>query len=269
MAKQSSLSETIEAQALEAWFRAAAGVEEGTFRWTRVRQGDAMCYASSPEPSILINRVIGIGSEYRPTLEQLTNIRRLYANADIARFFLHVIPDRIGDDYAELLSEAGYEKYRGWMKFERGPGDVGEIKTDLALRKIGPEHAVAFASIVGNAFDFTEEFQPAIAALANDDNWHLYMGFDGDTPACTGGLFMKDGIGYLDFGATHPDFRRRGGQTSLLNTRVQVALDAGCSSIVTMTGEAVPGDEQHSYHNIQRAGFEEAYLRENWIPAGR
>ena len=113
-----------------------------------------------------------------------------------------------------------------------------------------------------------EGLEPAIAALANDHNWHLYMGFAGDTPACTGGLYMKDGVGYLDFGATHPDFRRRGGQTSLLNTRIRAALDAGCSSIVTMTGEAVPGDEQHSYRNIQRAGFKEAYLRENWIPAG-
>jgi hypothetical protein len=33
-----------------------------------------------------------------------------------------------------------------------------------------------------------------------------------------------------------------------------------------MTGEAVPGDKQHSYRNIQKAGFKEAYLRENWIP---
>jgi GNAT superfamily N-acetyltransferase len=264
----SAPSEVIESRALEAWFRAAAGVEAGTFRWTRMRQGDAMCYASAPEPSILINRVLGIGSEYRPTLDQLTNIRRLYANAGISRFFLHVIPDQIGDDYADLLGEAGYEKYRGWMKFERGPGDVGEITTDLAIGRIGPEHVAAFASIVGAAFDFTPDFQPAIAALANDHNWHLYMGFAGDTPACTGGLYMKDGVGYLDFGATHPDFRRRGGQTSLLNTRIRAALDAGCSSIVTMTGEGVPGDEQHSYHNIQRAGFKEAYLRENWIPAG-
>lgn len=78
---------------------------------------------------------------------------------------------------------------------------------------------------------------------------------------------MKNGIGYLDFGATHPEFRRRGGQTGLLNMRIGAALDAGCTSIVTMTGEAVPGDEQHSYHNIERAGFKAAYLRENWIPA--
>lgn len=79
---------------------------------------------------------------------------------------------------------------------------------------------------------------------------------------------MRDGVAYLDFGATHPDFRRRGGQTGVLNTRIHDALDAGCASIVTMTGEAVPGDEQHSYRNIQKAGFTEAYLRENWIPAG-
>lgn len=266
--RASSLSEVIESQALEAWFRAAAAAEEGTFRWTRLRQGDAICYASATEPSILVNRVLGIGSEYRPTLDQLTNIQRLYTNAGISRFFLHVIPDQIGDDHAELLSAAGYEKYRGWMKFERGQGDVGDIATDLAIGRIGPEHAGAFASIAGDAFDFTADFQPALAALANDHNWHLYMGFAGDTPACTGGLYMKDGVGYLDFGATHPDYRRRGGQTSLLNTRIRAALDAGCSSIVTMTGEAVPGDEQHSYHNIQRAGFKGAYLRENWIPAG-
>ncbi|MDJ0813513.1 MAG: hypothetical protein QNJ23_07280 [Woeseiaceae bacterium] len=265
---ESRTSEVIEAQALEAWFRAAAGIDEGSFRWTRVRQGDATCYASASEPSILINRVLGIGSEYRPAQEQLVHIRELYANAGISRFFLHVIPDQIGEDYAERLTEAGYEKYRGWMKFERGAGDVDAITTDLLIREIGPEHAAAFASIVGDAFDFLPDFQPAIAALAHDDEWRLFMGFDGDAPACTGGLYVKNAVGYLDFGATHPDFRRRGGQTGLLNTRIRAALDAGCTSIVTMTGEAVPGDEQHSYRNILRAGFQESYLRENWIPAG-
>ena len=154
------------------------------------------------------------------------------------------------------------------MKFVRGKVDIDSVSTDLAVREIGSDDAGDFAAIVGNAFDFTPAFQPAIAALASDENWRLYMGFDNRTPACTGGLYIKDGVGYLDFGATHPDFRRRGGQTALLNTRIRVALDAGCTSIVTMTGEAVAGDAQHSYRNILRAGFEEAYLRENWIPAG-
>jgi len=56
-------------------------------------------------------------------------------------------------------------------------------------------------------------------------------------------------------------------QTAILNVRIQAALDTACTNIVTMTGEAVPGDPQHSYSNILKRGFEEAYLRENWIPA--
>jgi GNAT superfamily N-acetyltransferase len=261
-------SEKIESQAFEAWFRAAMALDQGNFRWTRFRQGDATCFGSSTEPSILINRVLGIGSEYAPTLEQLIDIRSIYRDAGISRFFLHVIPERAGPEYANLLQQAGYEKYRGWMKFVRGTGDVEPVTTELTITRIGPENARDFAAIVGSAFDFGPGFQPAIAALAHDPNWHLYMSFNGEQPAGTGGLYVRDGIGYLDFGATHPDFRRRGGQTGLLSARIQAAFDAGCNEIVTMTGEAVPGDEQHSYRNIQRAGFEEAYLRENWIPAG-
>jgi len=260
--------EKIEHQAFEAWFRAAMGLDIGEFRWSRVHEGDAICYVSSTEPSILVNRVLNLGSEYVPTLKQLTDIRSLYRHADRSRFFLHVVPGLLGPDYSSLLTEAGYERYRSWMKFVRGPGEVGPVNTDLSIRRIGSGNAADFASIVGGAFDFDDAFQPAIAALVNDPNWHVYMSFDGDTPAGTGGLYMRNGVAYLDFGATHPDFRRRGGQTGVLNTRIRDALDAGCASIVTMTGEAVPGDEQHSYRNIQKAGFAEAYLRENWIPAG-
>jgi len=213
-----------------------------------------------------VNRVLGLGSGI--TVDQLIEIRTLYCDAGITRFFLHVIPDELGPNRHELLEAAGYEKYRGWMKFSRRPDEVGRVSTDLSIRNIGREHAAEFASIAGNAFDFSPGFQPAIAALVGAENWQVYMSFDGNQPAGTGALYMRDGAGYLDFGATHPDFRRRGGQTGVLNTRIKAALDAGCTSIVTMTGEAVPGDEQHSYRNIQKAGFDEAYLRENWIPKG-
>ena len=161
------------------------------------------------------------------TLEQLVDIRKIYRNAGIGRFFLHVIPEKIGPDYADLLTEAGYEKYRGWMKFVRSTDEVGPVTTDLTITRIGAENAAEFASIVANAFDFHPEFRPAIAALANDPDWHLYMSFSGETPAGTGGLYIKDGAGYLDFGATHPDFRWRGGQTGALHTRLSASLEAG------------------------------------------
>ena len=259
-------SETTEQHALRSWFDSASSSQH--CEWSLTSVGDAQCFVSTTESSILVNRVLGLGSTDQPTADQLIDIRELYSKAGVSRFFLHVLPDRLGPDYEQLLQAAGYKRHRGWMKFSRGAGDIGPITTDLSIRQIGPEHAADFASIVGNAFDFGIDFRPAIAAVVDNPNWHVYMSFDGNTPAGTGALYMSDGIGYLDFGATHPDFRRRGAQSGVLNTRIRIALDAGCTSIVTMTGEAVPGDAQHSYSNIQKAGFEESYLRENWIPAG-
>ena len=257
--------ETIERQALVAWFDAATAGRQTD--WSLHEIGDAMCFVDRSEPSILVNRVLGLGSRFAPTVDQLIEIRSLYADAGVGRFFLHVIPEALGPDRAELLTRAGYRKHRGWMKFTRGDGPIRDTDTGLVVRKIGRDDANDFASISGNAFDFGAAFQPAIAALDDAPGWHLYMSFDDDTPAGTGGLFMQDGLGYLDFGATHPDFRRRGSQTAVLAARIREALDAGCHTIVTMTGEAVPGDEQHSYRNIERAGFSAVYLRENWIPS--
>ena len=261
-------SEVIARQAFTGWFNAVSRLDLAGVNWAIVQIGDALCSISPSEPSILLNRVLGLGTQAPPTLEQLTDIRKLYADAGVGRFFLHVVPELLGPDRGDLLTEAGYEKYRGWMKFSRGPGEVREAKSDLSVRRIGVEHADDFASIVAHGFDFEPGFQPALAALVNDSNWQVYMTFDGDTPAGTGALYMRNGIGYLDFAATHPDFRRRGAQSLVLSKRLGHAFDAGCTSIITMTGEAVPGEEQHSYRNIEKSGFEAAYLRENWIPTG-
>ena len=55
-------------------------------------------------------------------------------------------------------------------------------------------------------------------------------------------------------------------QGAIMSARIQAAIDAGCTRIFTETGEAVPGDPQHSYRNIERYGFVAGDLRENWRP---
>jgi len=251
-----------------AWFDTVARREFSGVNWALERIGDALCSVSASEPSILLNRVMGVGSQAPPTLEQLKDIRDLYSKAGIGRFFLHVVPELFGPGREDLLTEVGYEKYRGWMKFRRTPGALREVHSDLSVRRVGAEHADDFASIVARGFGLGPGFESALAELVSTPSWHVYMTFDGDAPAGTGAVYLRDGIGYLDFAATHPDFRRRGAQSLVLRARLRHAFDAGCKSIVTMTGEAVPGEEQHSYRNIERSGFAAAYLRENWIPAG-
>lgn len=47
--------------------------------------------------------------------------------------------------------------------------------------------------------------------------------------------------------------------------RIADAEEAGCEVLFTETGEALPGTPQHSFHNIQRAGFEAGPVRANRV----
>ena len=260
-------TERAETRALQAWHAAFLDAGITGYEWRVEQVGDALCSVCASDPSILMNRVLDLGSSAPPTADQLGDIRRVYADAGVGRFFLHVVPERKGRDTDDLLNAAGYEKYRGWMKFQRGAGAVRESTTDLDVRHVGLEHGDAFAAIVVPAFDMAPASEPVVALLPGVANQTAFMSFDGDTPAGTGAVYIDGDVAALDWGATRPGFRRRGGQTAVLAERIRFAFEQGCETICTMTGEAVPGDPQHSYSNITKSGFAEAYLRENWIPA--
>ncbi len=260
------ITECVETCALQAWHAEFTDAGIRGYDWRLEQVGDALCSVSSSEPSILINRVLDLGASGAPSEDQLREIHRVYEDAGVGRFFLHVVPERKGPDTDAALAAAGFEKYRGWMKFKRGAGEVRDARTDLDVRSVGLEHGDAFAAIVAPAFDMAPASLPALALLPGVPGQQAFMSFDGDQPAGTGVVFMDGAVAALDWGATHPDFRRRGGQTAVLSARIRHALEQCCDLVCTMTGEAVPGDPQHSYSNIKKNGFEEAYLRENWVP---
>jgi len=216
--------------------------------------------------SILLNRVMGLGERGPATEMTLSRIKKIYANAGVDRYFVHVCPDsEPKDKIRNLLSDAGFENYRGWMKFTRDKTPADPAPTDLTVRKIDQGNADDFAHICGAGFGMEGEATPLLAALVDHPNWHIFMSFDGNTPAGTGGLYVEDGIAKCDFGATDPVFRQRGSQSAVLVARINAARQMGAELIVTETGEAVEGDPQHSYNNILKRGFKEAYLRENWV----
>ena len=148
--------------------------------------------------------------------------------------------------------------------FERGREPVPSVSTSLAVREAKGEDAEAFARIACEAFDLGDIATPWIARLVGRPGWHIFMSFDGDTPAGTGAIYVEDELAYFTFGATAPPYRGRGGQSAVLCARVSAALDLGCRILATCTGEAVAGDPQHSYNNILKAGFREGYVRRNF-----
>ena len=49
--------------------------------------------------------------------------------------------------------------------------------------------------------------------------------------------------------------------------RIAEAGAAGCRHVFSETGEAVPGDPQHSYRNMERLGLQKAGVVDNYVPA--
>jgi len=225
--------------------------------------------AALPASAIVINRAIGIGLEAPESEATIGEIVDAYARAGIARYFIQLHPEAKPRQIADWLRARGLEKARGWQKFSRGREAVPAARTDLAIREIGPADAEASAMILSDAFDLGDQARPWLASMPGRKRWHVFMSFDGDQPAGTGALFIDGDAGWIDFGATAPHYRLRGSQSALLRHRLQYALDHGCSRLFTCTGEEVPGDPQHSYSNILKAGFREGYVRLNYAPPRR
>jgi GNAT superfamily N-acetyltransferase len=259
-----SVSERIQREVLVSMFdacprdaREALGLRLDTIR-------DVTVSSAEHEPSILLNRAQGLGNHEPVTKETIEAVVGCYRRYGIQRYFFHVHPDVVPSDGPHWLAAAGLVKARGWMQFVRSNTSPPAARTDLTVRRVGAEHAASFAEIVCDAFDLTELSQPYIAAIVDDDRWRCFMSFDGDTPAGTGAVLVLDDAAYLTFGATAPAFRRRGSQGAIMAARLQAAIDDGCTKLFTETGEAVEGEEQVSYRNIERYGFEPGFLCENW-----
>ena len=218
------------------------------------------------DPSTLLNRVVGVGLEKAATPGGVEKIRMLYEESGVRRFYLHLHPDARPSELRAWLVEAGWDRARGWMKFRREAAAPSEARSDLEIRRIGPEDGLAFGGIVAQGFGLTQTAVPLLAELAGRSSWRLYLSFDGGTPAGAGAMFLHADVAWFDWAATLPEFRRRGSQSAIQGRRIRDALDLGCRAMLTTTGEAVPGDPQHSYHNILRAGFQPTDLRENFVP---
>ena len=84
------------------------------------------------------------------------------------------------------------------------------------------------------------------------------MAFDGGRPVAIAALCVFEDLGYLMAAATAESDRKRGAQQALIARRIERAEQLGCSMLVSETLYMI----EHSYRNLQRAGFEEAYEKE-------
>jgi hypothetical protein len=229
--------------------------------------GGTLISIARSHPTILVNRTVGLGLAQPADRETVTTIGERYRDAGVGHYFLQIDPAATPEELPDWLEEAGLEPYhRAWAKFKRGAEPVPAPRSDLEVREIGAEHAREFGRIAAAGFELDDAWIPALAGLVGRDGWRIYMSFDGDQPAGCGAMRIHEGVGWLDWAATLPEFRRRGSQGAVIVRRISDGVGLGCQSFATSTGEAVDGDAQHSYRNIERYGFRRTHARANWVP---
>ena len=141
-----------------------------------------------------------------------------------------------------------------------------EVNTELTAVSIGPEDALTYGQIIYDSFDWEDKrLIRWLASTVGQSGYRHYLAVHQGKPVAAAALHINDEYASMAFAGTLTEYRGIGAQGLLLKTRISDAIKVGCQYIISETAEEKPESSVASYRNMRRFGFEEAYLRENWI----
>jgi hypothetical protein len=208
----------------------------------------------TPYASANLNRIHLCGAEDGMDADGIRRLIGFFAAHGVQRFFVWLSPGPDMDRARGLLSEAGFSRVHrtGYPTLCREWAAPFHVNTDLDIRQVDADDIAAHREQLGDTL------WPQYATSAGKNGFFHYMAFDGRRPVAIGALCMFEDIGYLMTAATAEGDRRRGAQQALIAKRVAQAEQLGCALLVSETLTML----EHSYRNLQRAGFVEAYDKE-------
>ncbi len=133
------------------------------------------------------------------------------------------------------------------------------LPSPFSIRAVGSVEAGDFARIA--CLDHNPALQTWLLATLGRSGWHHYLAFDAAVPIATGVLYIQEHIGWLGWAVTLPAHRRKGAHQALLVHRLNEAMRMGCTLVSVETRGETKEAPNPSYHNLQRLGFQLAYLR--------
>jgi hypothetical protein len=131
----------------------------------------------------------------------------------------------------------------------------------VEIRVAGPDDADSFAKLWADGFEVVGDDRTA--ALNIRKGWfslpdiYLYVASVDGAPAGIAALYLHDGVGYLNVGATLPAYRMRGIHMALVSRRVGDAMHEGCDVVMANTSGFATSSQNHMEH----AGMTIAFTR--------
>jgi GNAT superfamily N-acetyltransferase len=221
-------------------------------------------------PTAIFNRVIGLGNRHRTSDADLDAIIDLYRAAGIKNWWVHVSPGAHASRLTGQLVARGFiAPERGsWAKVRRGTETPAPVRTGAEVRAVRPGEEAAFAETICAAFDMPTTWAPWFAALIGRSHWRAVAALLDGKIVGGGFLHLQGGDAWLGAGGVRPEARRLHAHRALMTLRIQQAIEAGCTQIMTETGEAVGGEPNPSLRNMQACGFTTACSRLNFAAPG-
>ena len=212
------------------------------------------------------NKVVGLGFAGAPEESEIEAVEKTFkapVRVELASLADPEVPD--------FLSRRGYlfvgfENVLGLPLTDRQPSALPE---GVEVSASGPAEFSEWLDAVVTGFvhpdeqgvPSAEEFprealERVMADMGSASGFSRYLARRGGEIAGGASLRISDGVAQLCGAATLPAHRRKGVQTALLLSRLDLAREAGCDIAVVTTQ---PGSK--SQENVQKQGFELLYTR--------
>jgi GNAT superfamily N-acetyltransferase len=257
--------ESIESAAFADLYRAAPEAIRTALRIDVTNIAGVTCLSCAQlQPPMIFRRACGLGVESPLRAAQLEAVLR-HMDGLGETYAVAVAPHAEPRELPNWLEARGYTRGYAFMKFSRSTSASADAPTDLEVALVGPERADAFARVISAGFGLPDIVAGWLARLPGRDDWICLLASADGVPAAAAVAYVKGPHAWFGLGATLPPFRQRGGQSALLARRLREAAARGASVAVTETGERLPDRPSNSYRNILRCGFEERYLRQNYM----
>lgn len=265
----------VETHEADTWARmvAATGAVDGDPLGARVdRSGRFPLFALTALNVPLFNRVVSLGVGELADDAELDRVLDWFAGHHQSRFWVEVTPVARPANLRELLAarglvDSGIRQAKTWRRPVLVPVDPA-----IEVEELTMADRDGFAAVNMAAWEVPPVLTPWFGATVGVDGFrHFGVRDEAGRVVATGTMFVRDGVAWLGYGATHPEFRGRGYQTALLAHRVSQAAKMGCEIAHSETRQdaSTPDDPNPSLHNMLRTGFEILYDKEIWAPATR
>jgi hypothetical protein len=258
-------AERAEAAALMAFMRAPSAQIAGRLGISLFTEAGAVAAFVPGADVLALNRVVGLGVHAAASETLLDRVLAAAKSAGVRRLFLQITPTAQPAELASWIEARGGTPHNRWVRFWRGVDEAPVPEATLKVTRVDVRHADGFAHVVRIGFGMPEAIEPLLISTVGKPGWRHYAVRNQSKVVATGAMFGSSGIAWLGFAATLPDHRGAGAQASLIATRLRDAAAGDRRIAVTETMEETPERPVHSYHNMLRLGFHEAYRRQNYV----